>query len=84
MTVRLFCRMTALAVPALAVLVLLAPGAMLPARAQAAQPAQQAALADNAKPDPATSQTVGTGNVAAVDPAIRRNRRVSPPRRSTR
>jgi lysophospholipase L1-like esterase len=69
MTVRLFCRMTALAVPALAVLVLLAPGAMLPARAQAAQPAQQAALADNAKPDPATSQTVGTGNVAAVDPA---------------
>jgi lysophospholipase L1-like esterase len=69
MTVRLFCRTTALAVTALAVLVLLAPGVMLPARAQAAQPAQQAALADNAKPDPATSQTVGTGNVAAVDPA---------------
>jgi len=42
---------------------------MLPARAQAAQAAQQAALADNAKPDPATSQTVGTGNVASVDPA---------------
>ena len=69
MTVRLFCRTTALAVTALAVLVLLAPGVMLPARAQAAQPAQQAALADNAKPDPATSQTVGTGNVATVDPA---------------
>jgi lysophospholipase L1-like esterase len=42
---------------------------MLPARAQDVQAAQQAALADNAKPDPATSQTVGTGNVAAVDPA---------------
>ena len=69
MTVRLFCRTTALAVSALAVLVLLAPGSMLPARAQDVQAAQQAALADNAKPDPATSQTVGTGNVAAVDPA---------------
>ena len=70
MTVRLFCRTTALAVPVMAVLVLLAPGSMLPACAQAAQAAQQAALADKAKPDPAaTSQTVGTGNVAAVDPA---------------
>ena len=70
MSVRLFCRTTALAVPVMAVLVLLAAGSMLPARAQAAQPAHQAALADNAKPDAAApSQTVGTGNVAAVDPA---------------
>ena len=68
MSVRLFCRTTALAVPVVAGLVLM-PGSMLPARAQAAQAAQQAALADSVKPDPATSQTVGTGTVAAVDPA---------------
>jgi lysophospholipase L1-like esterase len=69
MSFRLFCRTTALAAPAMAVLVLLAPGSMVPARAQAAQAAQQAALTDSVKPDPATSQTVGIGNVAAVDPA---------------
>jgi len=51
MSVRLFCRTTALAVPVMAVLVLLAPGSMLSARAQAAQPAHQAALADNAEFD---------------------------------
>src|SRR6202165_4734473 len=70
---RPFCRITSLAVPALAALVLLTPASMLPARAQA-QAAQQATLSESAKSDSAkpASQTPGataTGNVAAVDQA---------------
>ena len=71
--VRPFCRMTMLAAPAVAALVLLTLS--LPARAQAAQAAQQATLSDGAKSDsikPSASQTIGAtgaGNVAAVDQA---------------
>ena len=71
--VRPFCRMTMLAAPAVAALVLLTPSS--PARAQAAQAAQQATLSDSAKSDsirPSASQTIGAssaGNVAAVDQA---------------
>ncbi len=70
-----FCRITALAVPAVAALALLTPASMLPARAQAAQAAQQATLSDSNKSDsvkPPASQTTGAtgaGNVAAVDQA---------------
>jgi lysophospholipase L1-like esterase len=74
-----FCRIAALAAPAAAVaaVVLLAPAAMSRAHAQAAQPLQQAAVSraansDNANSDsakPPASQTTGTGNLAAVDPA---------------
>src|ERR1700694_740642 len=74
---RPFCRITALAAPAFAALVLLTPASILPARAQAAQ---QATLSDTAKSDgtksdsvkPPASQTTaatGAGNVAAVDQA---------------
>ncbi len=65
---RPFCRMTSLAVPAVAVLVLLTPAQLLPARAQGAE---QATLSDSAKPDPAKPQETGAtgGNVAAGDPA---------------
>jgi lysophospholipase L1-like esterase len=67
-----FCRMKALAAPAVAVLMLLTPAVIVPARAQAAQADQHAALSDSAKSEaakPPASQTTGTGNVAAVDPA---------------
>ena len=75
-----FCRMTALAASAVAALVL-TPAVMPFAHAQSAQPIQQAAISeakpDAAKPEaaksdaakPPASQTTGTGNVAAVDPA---------------
>jgi lysophospholipase L1-like esterase len=77
---RPFCRITWLAAAAVAALVLLTPGPMLPARAQAAQAAQQATLSDNIKSEtaksdgakPSASQTIGAtgdGNVAAVDQA---------------
>jgi lysophospholipase L1-like esterase len=60
-------------VPAVAAIVLLTAAPSLPARAQAAGAAQQAALSDSAKSDnarPSPSQTTtGAGNVAAVDPA---------------
>lgn len=69
-----FCRMAALAGPAVAVaaVVLLTPASMSLARAQAVQPIQQAAVSDVAKSDnakPAASQATGTGNVASADPA---------------
>ncbi len=75
-----FCRVTALAVPAVAALVLLTPASILPARAQGAQAAQQATRSDSAKSDsiksegvkPPAAQTTGAtgaGNVAAVDQA---------------
>src|SRR5258708_8802482 len=68
---------TALAVPAVAALVLLTPVSILPARAQAAEAAQQGTLSDSAKSDstksggvkPSVSQTTGAGNLAAVDQA---------------
>src|ERR1700694_2584604 len=74
---RPFCRITALAAPAFAALVLLTPASILPALAQ---PAQQATLSATAKPagtkadsgKPPASQTTGAtgaGNVAAVDQA---------------
>src|SRR5713226_9300192 len=82
---RPFCRIAALAAPAVAALVLLTPASILPARAQLAQAPQQATLSDTAKSDtaksdntksdsakPSVSQTTGAtgaGNVAAVDPA---------------
>jgi lysophospholipase L1-like esterase len=75
--VRPFCRMTSLAVPAFAALVLLTPASSLPARAQATQ---QSALSDNAQattpsattpsattPAATTPVTTGAGSVAAVD-----------------
>ena len=75
---RPFCSIASLAAPAVAVLVLLTPASILPARAQVAQAARQATLSDNAKTDgaksdsakPSASQTTGAtgaGNVAAVD-----------------
>src|SRR6478672_9428462 len=67
---RPFCRITSLAAPAVAALVLLTPTSILPARGQAAQAAQtphQTTLSDSAKPS--ASQTNGAGNVAAVDQA---------------
>src|SRR5437773_4599656 len=80
-----FCRITALAVPAVAALVLLTPASILPARAQVAEAARQGALSDSAKSDstksdstksdgvkPPAAQTTGAtgaGNVAAVDQA---------------
>jgi len=78
---RPFCRMTLLAVSAVAALVLLAPPAIAPARAQAAQQAALAdgAKSDSAKSDPAKSDSVkpaapptdaaAAGNAAPVDPA---------------
>ena len=44
--VRPFCPKTSLAIAALAALALLTPASMLPARAEAAQPGQQATLSD--------------------------------------
>jgi lysophospholipase L1-like esterase len=64
--VRPFCGIASLAVP-VAAFVLLAPGLMLPARAQVVQ---QAALSGVAKSDSfraSASQTTGTGNATAVD-----------------
>jgi lysophospholipase L1-like esterase len=69
---RPFCRISSLAVPAVAAIVLLTAASSLPARAQAVQPAQQAALSDSAKSDnarPSLSQTTtGAGNGAAAAP----------------
>jgi lysophospholipase L1-like esterase len=62
-----FCGIASLAAPAVAALVLLTPAQILPARAQAAQAGQQAALSDSAKM-PVSQTTVG-GNVASVDQA---------------
>jgi lysophospholipase L1-like esterase len=68
-----FCRIQSLAVAAVAAIVLLTPVSSLPARAQAAAAAQQAALADSAKPDntmPSPPQTTtGAGNGAVPDQA---------------
>src|SRR5258708_14536156 len=75
-----FRAVAALAVPAVAALVLLIPGSILPARGQAAEAAQRATLSESAKSDttqsdrvkPPAAQTTGAtgaGNVAAVDQA---------------
>src|SRR5258705_10897215 len=75
-----FCKVTALAVPGVAALVLLTSASILPARAQAAEAAQRATLSESAKSDttqsdrvrPPAAQTTGAtgaGNVAAVDQA---------------
>jgi lysophospholipase L1-like esterase len=67
---RPFRRIAVLALPAALALLLWAPALILPARAQAAQADQPAALSDGAKSDgvkaPA-SQTTGAGSVASVD-----------------
>lgn len=71
-----FCRVASLAAPAVAALMLLTPASMPPARAQAAQAAQQATLSDSAKVDgnkadtskaPAAQSAGASGNLAAVD-----------------
>jgi hypothetical protein len=75
--IRPFCRVASLAAAAVAASVLLTPGAMPSAHAQAAQAARQATLSDSAKSNgtnsdsatPSASQTTGAGNVAAVDQA---------------
>jgi lysophospholipase L1-like esterase len=69
-----FRRIAALAGPlaAVAAVVLLTPASMSLAGAEAAQPIQQAAVSEVAPPGnakPSASQTIGTGNVAAVDQA---------------
>src|SRR5258708_22070608 len=75
-----FCRVTALAAPAVAALVLLTPTSILPTRAQAAEAAQRATLSESAKSDTSQSERVrppaaqttgatGAGNIAAVDQA---------------
>ena len=69
-----FRRMTALTGSAIAVaaVVLLTPASLLLARADAAQPIQQAAVSGPAKSDnakPAASPTTGAGTAAAVDQA---------------
>jgi lysophospholipase L1-like esterase len=68
-----FCRISSLAVPAVAAIVLLTAVSSLSVRAQAAQAAQQAALSDSAKSDnarPSASQTTtGAANGAAPDQA---------------
>ena len=72
---RPFCRIASPAAVAVAALLLLTPASIEPARAQAAQAGQQAALSDGTKSGstrPPASQTTGvaaTGNVAAVDQA---------------
>jgi lysophospholipase L1-like esterase len=68
---RPFCRVASLALPAVAAFVLLTSAPILPARAQAVQPAQQATLTGSAKSDaakPAAPPATG-GHVAAVEPA---------------
>jgi lysophospholipase L1-like esterase len=72
--VRPFCAMTALAASAVAALVLLTPASILPARAQAAQAAQQTApledsKSETVKPPAQTTGATGAGNVASVDKA---------------
>jgi lysophospholipase L1-like esterase len=67
--VRPFCRITLLAAPAFAALVLLTPVSISPARAQAAQAAQSPAPADGAKVAAPAPPAAGAGNVAAVDQA---------------
>ena len=52
-----FCRITALAVPAVAALVLLTPASILPACAQVAEAARQGALSDSAKSDSTKSDS---------------------------
>jgi lysophospholipase L1-like esterase len=73
-----FCRTTALAASAVAVLVLLTPASIAPLRAQVAPTGQHAALSDGAKSEgvkaegaqaPQTSTGATSGNVAAVDQA---------------
>jgi lysophospholipase L1-like esterase len=67
--------MALLVAPAVAALMLLTPASMAPARAQAAQAAQQPAPSDGSKSDsvkqPASQTTgaTGAGNVASVDQA---------------
>jgi lysophospholipase L1-like esterase len=67
--------MALLVAPAVAALLLLTPASFAPARAQAAQAAQQPASTDSSKSDsvkPPASQTTGAtgaGNVASVDQA---------------
>jgi lysophospholipase L1-like esterase len=65
--VRPFCRMTLLAAPAFAALVLLTPVSILPACAQSAQAAQSPTPSDKAKVT--APATTGAGNVASVDQA---------------
>src|SRR5258707_7254103 len=75
-----FCRITALAMPAVAALVLLTPASILPACAQLAESARHATLSDSAKSDgtrsdgvkPPAAQTTGAtgaGNGAAAEQA---------------
>ena len=71
--VRPFCPTSSLAIAALASFALLTPASMLPARAEAAQPGQQATLSDEARADgnkATMAQTGGAagGNIAAVEP----------------
>ncbi len=63
--VRPFCGIASLAVPAVAAFVLLAPASMRPARAQAVEQAGLSPKSDSFRA--AESQTIGTGNAAAVD-----------------
>jgi lysophospholipase L1-like esterase len=63
--VRPFCGIASLAVPAVAAYMLLAPASMLPARAQAVEQAALSPKSDSFRA--AESQTIGTGNAAAVD-----------------
>jgi lysophospholipase L1-like esterase len=65
--VRPFCGITSLAVPATAAFMLLAPGLMLPARAQAIQQATLSGVAKSDSVRASASQTTGTGNATAVD-----------------
>jgi lysophospholipase L1-like esterase len=67
---RPFCKMTLLVGPVAAVLVVLTPAAIAPARAQAAHAAHQTAISDGTKSDGAKlpAQT-GEGSVASVDQA---------------
>ena len=80
-----FCSLTSLA--AIAALALLTPASMLPARAQAAQTAQQATLSGGAKTDsgkaPAAQTSGATGNAAAVDQAKADPAKPSQPRSLT-
>lgn len=65
-----FCRVASLVLPAIAAVVLLTSAPVWPARAQAVQPAQQAALSAPATSDAARPAAASTGGqVAAVDPA---------------
>jgi lysophospholipase L1-like esterase len=59
---RPFYRITALAAPAVAALLLLTPASILPARAQTAQAATQATLSDSARSDGAKAPAVDQAN----------------------